>query len=377
MTRLPSVIVVVALWAQLMVKHTDAQGELCRPAEGGQGVCQAIRHCAKLRALLTRVRNQRNPSPESQDILRKSVCKFLGPEPLVCCPREDQTPAPPPATGDGGISLLPDNCGGRGILNRIIDGENAPLGFWPWIVVFRGFSGSKQTWFCGGSLINKRYVLTAAHCFRSSSTIRPLFARIGEHNLATDPDCADGLCAPKPQDIQFDVILHPQYNKGCSHCNDIALIRLKQDVIMDEIGFVRPICLPVDPEKDMGFRMSTWQNLQAVAAGWGSTARDHKKFVQPDILQQVSLPLKELNYCRSLKRNYFEPQSVMCAGGLGQDTCRADSGGPLTLGNSVDTKRFLIGLTSLGPVECGSANSQGLYTNVHHYIDWILATIRP
>lgn len=373
----------VALCSELMIRHADAQGEICRVSTGGRGICQQIRFCPSLRALLHQVRNTQQA--DAREVLRKAVCKFLGPEPLVCCPQENENPPPPQLSNEGNNSsdnsLLPSDCGINSVTDKIIDGEDAALGAWPWMVAFRGTSGSKSSWFCGGSLINKRYVLTAAHCFRESLRIRLEFARIGELNFKTSPDCIiqnnNRVCAPKPQDIPHEeIIMNPDYNNGCSQCNDIALVRLQRDVVMDPI-YVRPICLPVDPLKDMGFPMSEWNTKFGTAAGWGSTARDKDTFIQPDILQQVKLPLRELNYCQQLKRNYFERESVICAGGLGQDTCRADSGGPLTLGNQFDTRRYLIGVTSLGPVICGSPNTQGLYTSVHFYIPWILSNIRP
>lgn len=79
---------------------------------------------------------------------------------------------------------------------------------------------------CGGTIINERYILTAAHCLTTLGK-NPIKVRVGEYNLNTDPDCyAPNACAPGHQEIEINrTILHPYYDSTTSR-NDIGLIRL-------------------------------------------------------------------------------------------------------------------------------------------------------
>lgn len=52
-------------------------------------------------------------------------------------------------------------CGITPLNTRIVGGEDAPPGSWPWQVSLQRFGGH----FCGGSLINSEWVMSAAHCF--------------------------------------------------------------------------------------------------------------------------------------------------------------------------------------------------------------------
>lgn len=132
-------------------------------------------------------------------------------------------------------------CGHHDKIIRVFGGEDAAINEYPWVAYVK-----YGRTLCGGSLINRRYVLTAAHCFRENG-LRGV-VRLGEHDLRTDPDCRFSLlhrkktCAPKYQKFKMEKIsIHENFDNVTKH-NDIALIRLDRNVEFSEN--IQAICLP-------------------------------------------------------------------------------------------------------------------------------------
>ena len=84
----------------------------------------------------------------------------------------------------------------------IINGEDSELQEFPFAVllVYLDPETGIRKFSCGGTLINRRYVLTAAHCI---GKLRPSRVRLGDFDLKTDCDCVLDVCAPKPQEVKF------------------------------------------------------------------------------------------------------------------------------------------------------------------------------
>ncbi|KAJ8960285.1 hypothetical protein NQ318_004010 [Aromia moschata] len=225
---------------------------------------------------------------------------------------------------------------------------------------------------CGGTIINERYILTAAHCIINLSF--PLITvRVGEYDLGSEIDCADAEnCLPPVQDLEVEKVIYPEDYNVTLFANDIALIRVtKIDLTAEN---VMPVCLPIPANiRDMKFE-------QGIVTGWGFTD-PHE--ATTNILQKAILQKRDISVCKKayvvapgIKLNYKQ----MCIGGIAKkDSCRGDSGGPFHVASYMngDTRYVEFGVVSIGPLYCGYDGVPGIYTRVTYYMDWILDNLEP
>ncbi|XP_012285292.1 serine protease easter-like isoform X2 [Orussus abietinus] len=277
--------------------------------------------------------------------------------------------------------LVNDDICGLSMSQRIIGGMNARLGQYPWVVrlgyAFVNKNGEylekNVTFGCGGTLINKDYVVTASHCLVDSPKDFYLVRiRLGELNVMSNPDCENGYCAPKYVDIEpSEIILHETYNKPTFR-HDVAVIRLSQSVSFNE--YIRPICLPETGNLDVSL-----VGQQAEVAGWGVV--DIESGRSSSVLQAVKLPIVPTVLCQRIFDHIpIDDVLQLCVGGqIGKDSCRGDSGGPLMRVDSFGGpyKYYLFGIVSFGTARCGASTSPAVYTNVARYLPWILDHVSP
>ncbi|XP_043238710.1 venom protease-like [Amphibalanus amphitrite] len=317
---------------------------------------------------------------------RPRPCGFVGVVPLVCCDTDQVLHAT--------FNMLPslDICGktrrnvrrmvkrqtfsqgqssadlfhpstGGGLVAGGIGGINAIVGKWPWMVLFgRWTDAGLGGWFCGGTLITDRHVLTAAHCLRPEEA-GTVGARIADNDL-------NRLDEVEHQQRNVSrIVRHPQY-VGAQ--NDLAVVRLAAPVTVTRD--VSPICLPPAGADHVG--------RDVEMAGWGLLEFDGSA---SDLLQEVALRVADPVVCETAYRRVpqFESRfpggfqgTVVCAESRDaepRDACRGDSGGPLMVRLADDTYQ-LVGVVSAG-FGCGNPEFPGLYTRVSAYSYWIVGQL--
>ncbi|XP_033927490.1 transmembrane protease serine 12 [Melopsittacus undulatus] len=256
-------------------------------------------------------------------------------------------------------------CGQRPLLegssgSRIVGGQDAPVGAWPWLVslqLHRG--GGRYSHVCGGVLVDRSSVLTAAHCVagrRDTSTWR---AVLGVHNLGQPR-------AHTTRRYLRSIVVHPGFKRDTFE-NDIALLELSTAVRYGST--IQPICLlPTHwyPHSHSG--------TQCFISGWGRTKEQGKISA---VLQEAQVEIIPSEVCNSddAYRGLVN-DNMICAGSLwgGTDTCQGDSGGPLACYHPPTNRFYLLGIASFG-VGCGRPLFPGIYVRLSQYRRWLQAEL--
>jgi trypsin len=224
--------------------------------------------------------------------------------------------------------------------NKIVGGLPAFEGEFPYIVSLRH---SYYGHFCGGSLVNKNWVLTAAHCVTG---ITPASIMIGLHT--------QDLTTNAENFKQIQIITHPKWDANTMDY-DFALVKLEEDSSYPPIEFNT---VPVEGK------------VNFVTAGWGTLAENGSV---SNALMKVEVPFVDQAKCSAAYPGWVT-DSMLCAGfdEGGKDACQGDSGGPLVINAGGTT--LLAGVVSWG-AGCARPNQPGVYSKVSGVIEWLNETI--
>ncbi|XP_062394973.1 chymotrypsin A-like [Sardina pilchardus] len=229
--------------------------------------------------------------------------------------------------------------------SRIVNGEEAVPHSWPWQVSLQDYTGFH---FCGGSLINENWVVTAAHCGVKTSHRVVL----GEHDRASN---AEGIQTLRPS----QVFKHPRYN-SYTISNDITLIKLATPAQLSMR--VSPVCMAETNDNFSG-------GMRCVTSGWGLTR--YNAADTPALLQQASLPLLSNSQCQQYWGSRIS-DLMICAGAAGSSSCMGDSGGPLVCEKA--GAWTLVGIVSWGSGTC-TTSMPGVYARVTALRSWVDQTL--
>ena len=208
--------------------------------------------------------------------------------------------------------------------------------------------GAFQQQFCGGTLIDKDSVLTAAHClYRQGVLDRGVKLQVVVGRTALSQNQGQLRSVPRPHRF-----IHPRYKPLASY--DAAVLKLNRPV-----RGIKPIKLATARQNNLE---KPGHILRA--AGWGVVQQRPGPFdVFPVRLHEVSVSVvsdsRAKRSYQSLGLKYL-PSVMVAAGKKGKGVCFGDSGGPLFDPGS----RTQVGITSAG-VGCAT-RIPGIYTEVNH-----------
>ncbi|XP_045505503.1 serine protease 55-like isoform X2 [Colias croceus] len=237
-------------------------------------------------------------------------------------------------------------------VRRIVGGMETSICMYPYNVAI---SRNGKHW-CGGSIIDEQWVLTAGHCMESAFDIdsdkkklQPFIIRAGSsfHNRGGYQARVNKAFFPK------------DYSPGNADY-DFALLRLDRPM---PIG--RNIAVLNLPSRDYVVKSSDL----LIVTGWGST--DESGFGHiPDRIRFVPVPVMQLDQCQKAYRFYITKR-MLCAGYAtgGKDACNHDSGGPAVRDG------VLLGIVSFGGKQCGDPRSPGVYSRVTEITEWVEETV--
>lgn len=232
---------------------------------------------------------------------------------------------------------------------EIIGGDPAQAGAFPGVValLYAPYADNHAAFFCGGTLVSDRHVLTAAHCadFLGLAEIEVL---VGSQSLASG--------GTRMTVARIDV--HPQWNPDLLS-SDVAVLTLATPVVG-----VKPVLFVAGSKGETRFGSV---GAAVTLAGWGLDSQGNI----PVDLHQAALAVQSQSTCAV-------DSTVMCAGSptRTQSACSGDSGGPLFSNQMVRGRWVQVGVASYGWAPCSTSNPPDGYARLGVVGGWVKEVIQ-
>ncbi|XP_047539159.1 chymotrypsin-like elastase family member 2A [Vanessa atalanta] len=283
-------------------------------------------------------------------------------------------------------SQAPDKfCGRRRINTKytelLVSGSASKSGEWPWHIALYKLKKGTLEYICGGTLISKFSVLTAAHCATVKGVaLNPeiLGIILGKYSLLGNE------LTTQDKEV-YEVIVHDEFEHQTLN-NDIALLKLSTEAIFN--NYVQPACLWLDKAYD---QMESY-NIVGTVVGWGIDQSDNLS----NKLQEATMPLVPEIDC--IRYNPIFYSNILngkkfCAGfNNGTSACNGDSGGGFLVfvrDSKTPTSHYLTpdipgawyvkGIVSVSLARQDDSicdpKAYTVFTDVAKYRDWILSNM--
>jgi len=245
-------------------------------------------------------------------------------------------------------AINPVGCGLRPLKPKVVGGVEAIEGDWGWMTLMK----RNNQFLCGASVINSRWIVSAAHCTTNLNVLTYKLEVGGHHrnNITNEPWV-------QIMDIE-KIINHPQYSAS-TYNNDIVLLKTTKPIIFDD-QYIIPVCIPDGTEDFVG--------QTGYATGWGAISSGGSTSL---FNKEVGMILLSDTRCKAKYPTANVTTMICGADNHGVDTCQGDSGGPYTFYSNKHNGEVLKGITSWG-YGCGGG---GVYTRTSNYYQWIINTI--
>nr|XP_046465268.1 trypsin beta-like [Neodiprion pinetum] len=239
--------------------------------------------------------------------------------------------------------------GFQGLEVRIVGGQVASITNRPFQILIYRKTPKFTIPGCGGSIITRRWVVTAAHCI-ARVAVNETLIRAGSDDIDNDEGA-----------VWYSVsrtVIHNEFNGiEWAMTHDIAMLMTASNIVFG------PTVAPI-PVRTKSPRPSTL----ALVSGFGVVAEGDETMSKK--MRQVWVTVLDHDQCIKLLDNVTKALQVsdthFCAAYLqgGRDACQGDSGGPITIGNS------LAGIVSWG-VGCAKKMVPAFYTDVSQFVPWM------